>query len=142
MTAQLAVERVFLQTSVQLIGEGSSGLLEKQAEALERLSWDWIINAEKYVEPKYAELHRAREKVRHQPAEVTPQQRLAARLLPCGNHCTVNATFIIYLGAGDWAVRRHSGPPGADATTADRHPFCQGKAAAVPSHVRAASSRL
>ncbi|KAK9839278.1 hypothetical protein WJX81_005497 [Elliptochloris bilobata] len=60
---RLAVETVFLEASVRLVDGDSSGLSERQADALERLAFDWILNAEKYVEPKFAELVRAREKV-------------------------------------------------------------------------------
>ena len=59
---QLAVESVFLEASVGLVGTASSGLSERQADALERLAFDWLLNADKYVEPKYPELHRARDK--------------------------------------------------------------------------------
>ena len=60
---QLAVEAVFLEASKQLVGPGSSGLSGRQAEALERLAFDWALNAETYVEPKYSDLGKAREKV-------------------------------------------------------------------------------
>ncbi len=63
---QLAVEAVFLEASDRLVGGDTSGLSERQADALERLAFDWILNAEKYVEPKFAELARAREKA-HPP---------------------------------------------------------------------------
>ncbi len=60
---QLAVEAVFLEASHQLVGPGSSGLSGRQAEALERLAFDWALNAETYVEPKFSDLIKAREKV-------------------------------------------------------------------------------
>ncbi len=61
--AQLAVETVFLEAGGRLVGRGGGGLSERQADALERLAFDWILNAEKYVEPKFAELGRARDRV-------------------------------------------------------------------------------
>jgi hypothetical protein len=61
---QLAVEAVFLEASHQLVGPGSSGLSGRQAEALERLAFDWALNAETYVDPKFSDLTKAREKVR------------------------------------------------------------------------------
>lgn len=61
--SQLAVERIFLETSVQLVCEGSSDLSDRQAEALEKLTFDWILNAEKYVDVRFSELYKAREKV-------------------------------------------------------------------------------
>ena len=64
MRPQLAVEAVFLEASDRLVGSDTSGLSERQADALERLAFDWILNAEKYVEPKFTELTRAREKAR------------------------------------------------------------------------------
>lgn len=60
---QLAVETVFLEASEKAVGPGSSGLSERQADALERLAFDWLLNAEKYVEPRFVELLRARERV-------------------------------------------------------------------------------
>lgn len=62
-TLQLAVETVFLEASHQLVGPESSGLSGRQAEALERLAFDWALNAETYVEPKFSDLIKAREKV-------------------------------------------------------------------------------
>ena len=62
---QLAVETVFLEASKQLVGPGSSGLSGRHAEALEWLAFDWALNADTYVEPKFSfELGRAREKVK------------------------------------------------------------------------------
>ena len=61
---QLAVETVFLEASKQLVGPGSSGLSGRHAEALEWLAFDWALNADIYVEPKFSDLGRAREKVR------------------------------------------------------------------------------
>lgn len=60
---QLAVETVFLEAAIQLVGPESSGLSDRQAEALERLAFDWALNAETYVDPKFSELCRAREQV-------------------------------------------------------------------------------
>lgn len=61
---QLAVETVFLEAANQLVAPGSSGLSGRQSEALERLAFDWALNAETYVEPKFSELTKARERVR------------------------------------------------------------------------------
>ena len=61
---QLAVETVFLEAANQLVAPGSSGLSGRQSEALERLAFDWALNAETYVEPKFSELVKARERVR------------------------------------------------------------------------------
>jgi hypothetical protein len=60
---QLAVETVFLEASCRAVTPGSSGLSERQADALERLAFDWVLNAEKYVDPRFVELAQAREKV-------------------------------------------------------------------------------
>lgn len=57
------MEKIFLETSVQLVSEGSSELSERQAEALEKLTFDWVLNAEKYVDARFSELYKAREKV-------------------------------------------------------------------------------
>ncbi|KAK9829934.1 hypothetical protein WJX72_008722 [[Myrmecia] bisecta] len=67
---RLAVEKVFLETSSQLVGPGTSGLTDRQSDALERLAFDWILNAEKYVESKHTDLSRAREKVTSLAAEI------------------------------------------------------------------------
>ena len=56
------MEKIFLETSVQLVSEGSSDLSDRQAEALEKLTFDWVLNAEKYVDVRFSELYKAREK--------------------------------------------------------------------------------
>ena len=56
------MEKIFLETSVQLVSEGSSELSDRQAEALEKLTFDWVLNAEKYVDARFSELYKAREK--------------------------------------------------------------------------------
>lgn len=56
------MEKIFLETSVHLVCEGSSELSDRQAEALEKLTFDWVLNAEKYVDARFSELYRAREK--------------------------------------------------------------------------------
>lgn len=63
LLTQLAVETVFLEAANELVAPSSSGLSGRQAEALERLAFDWALNAETYVEPKFGELTRARERV-------------------------------------------------------------------------------
>lgn len=68
---KLAVETVFLEAANQLVGPSSSGLSERQAEALERLAFDWALNAETYVDPKFSDLTRAREKVTFLGADIT-----------------------------------------------------------------------
>ena len=65
MNMQLAVDTAFLEAAAQFIGLTSSGLSSKQAEALERISFDWILNPEKWVGSNYGELARARDQVRH-----------------------------------------------------------------------------
>ena len=60
---QLAVDTAFLEAAVQLFGPSSSGLSPKQAEALERISFDWILNPEKWVGSSFGELARARDQV-------------------------------------------------------------------------------
>ncbi|KAL3146696.1 hypothetical protein ABBQ32_000920 [Trebouxia sp. C0010 RCD-2024] len=76
---KLAVETVFLEASKQLVGPGSSGLSGRQAEALERLAFDWALNADTYVEPKYSDLGRAREKLtKLQVQELDARLRLDA----------------------------------------------------------------
>ena len=47
---------------MHLVCEGSSELSDRQAEALEKLTFDWVLNAEKYVDARFSELYRAREK--------------------------------------------------------------------------------
>lgn len=57
------MEQIFLETAAQLVSQGSSSLSDRQADALEKLAFDWILNAEKYVESRFPELARARDKV-------------------------------------------------------------------------------
>ena len=63
MCLQMAAETIFLEAATATVGDGSSGLSSQQADALERLAFDWIMNADKYVEPRHTELLRPREKV-------------------------------------------------------------------------------
>lgn len=88
---QLAVETVFLEAASQLVAPGSSGLSGRQAEALERLAFDWALNAETYVEPKFGELTRSRERVCSLNSFVPACQVPAS--IPCrlaGRHLSVN----------------------------------------------------
>ena len=65
---QLAVESVFLDAAERLVGAQTSGLSERQREAIERLAFDWIINRNTYIDSKHVDLMRARERVRAAPA--------------------------------------------------------------------------
>lgn len=59
---QLAVEAIFLEVVLWVTVPGSSGLSERQTDALQDLAFDWILAADRYVEPRYHELAWAREK--------------------------------------------------------------------------------
>ena len=72
------MERIFLETAAQLVSDGSSPLSERQADALEKLSFDWILNADRYVEMRYSELYKAREKVRDPHPTSGPMLRICS----------------------------------------------------------------
>ena len=60
---QLAVEAVFLEATLQLVGAQSSPLSTSQADALQKLVFDWVLRGDKFVDPKHAELARPKEQV-------------------------------------------------------------------------------
>ena len=39
-----------------MLKRGASRLSERQGSALEGLAFDWIVNSERYIEPKFTEL--------------------------------------------------------------------------------------
>ena len=59
--AQLAVEAIFLEAALAVVQQGADKLTERQAAALEGLAFDWIVNAERYIEPRFQELVKIRE---------------------------------------------------------------------------------
>jgi hypothetical protein len=59
--AQLAVEAIFLEAALAVVKQGADKLTERQAAALEGLAFDWIVNAERYIEPRFQELAKIRE---------------------------------------------------------------------------------
>jgi hypothetical protein len=61
---QLAVEAVYLEATLQLVSKTSSSLSGSQAKALEDLAFDWVLNADKFVDSRFLDLLKAREKVR------------------------------------------------------------------------------
>jgi hypothetical protein len=61
---QLAVEAVFLEATLQLVGARSSALSGSQADALQKLVFDWVLRGDKFVDPRHAELSRPKEQVR------------------------------------------------------------------------------
>ena len=46
-----------------MVERGTDGLPERQAAELEGLAFDWIINAERYIESRYPELLKCRNRV-------------------------------------------------------------------------------
>lgn len=60
---QLAVEATFLEAALQVVEPAADTLPDNQARAVEKLTFDWILNAEKYVGPQVPELFTARNKV-------------------------------------------------------------------------------
>ncbi len=91
---QLAVDTAFLEVAVQFIGPTSNGLSAKQAEALERISFDWILNPEQWVGSSHTELFKARDQVTQLWVEVL-------RLIPSasGPSCPLHPCFywMLYL---------------------------------------------
>lgn len=59
---QLAVEAMFLEVVLRVTLPGSSGLSERQTDALQDLAFNWILAADRYVEQRLHELGSAREK--------------------------------------------------------------------------------
>ena len=60
---QLAVEAVFLEVTQRLSPPAGAGLSAKQADALQHLAFDWILYADKYVDPRFQELALYRDQV-------------------------------------------------------------------------------
>ena len=60
---QLAVEAIFLEAVQRLAPPAGSGLSVKQADALQHLAFDWILYADKYVDPRFQELAVYRDQV-------------------------------------------------------------------------------
>lgn len=58
------MEKIFLETATYIVCPGSNEVSDRQAEALEKLTFDWVLNAEKYVDARFSELYKAREKAR------------------------------------------------------------------------------
>lgn len=63
MLAQLAVEAIFLEAALAVLRPGADKLTERQAAALEGLAFDWIVNAERYIESRFHELLKCRDKM-------------------------------------------------------------------------------
>jgi hypothetical protein len=61
--SQLAVEAVFLEATQRLEPPTGPGLSVKQADALQHLAFDWILSADKYVDPRFQELAVYRDQV-------------------------------------------------------------------------------
>lgn len=60
---QLVAECLFLEAALQLISAEPACIAPQQSRDLEALAFDWILHAEKYVDVRYPELHRLRERV-------------------------------------------------------------------------------
>ena len=60
---QLAVEGVFLEATLRLVGPASAPLSGSQADALQKLVFDWVLRGDTFVDPRHAELLRPREQV-------------------------------------------------------------------------------
>ncbi len=50
-----------------MLKHGSSQLSERQGSALEGLAFDWIVNAERYIDPRFTELTKCCGKVLPSP---------------------------------------------------------------------------
>ena len=91
---QLAVEAIFLEMVLRVVAPGSSGISESQMNAMQDLAFDWILSADRYVEPRHVELASAREKV--YSCALTP---IASKHGPShGCHCK--------LVQGTWSLTR------------------------------------
>lgn len=73
---QLVVEALFLEAALQLGGGDPASLPVQQVRELERLVFDWILNADKYVDARYPDLHHLRDRV------VLAASQLLGRLSP------------------------------------------------------------
>jgi hypothetical protein len=60
---QLLTEALFLEAALQLVSADCSKLTINQAKELEHLTFDWIINGEKYIDFRFPELHKVRDRV-------------------------------------------------------------------------------
>ena len=57
------MEAVFLEATQRLAPPMGPGLSIKQADALQHLAFDWILSADKYVDPRFQELAVYRDQV-------------------------------------------------------------------------------
>jgi hypothetical protein len=57
------VEAIFLEAALAVLKQGANKLTDRQAAALEGLAFDWIVNAERYIEARFQELVKIRDKM-------------------------------------------------------------------------------
>lgn len=62
--AQLAIEAIFLEAALAVLKHGCSQLSERQGSRLEGHAFDWILNSERYIEPRLLEFSKCCSKVR------------------------------------------------------------------------------
>lgn len=60
---QLVVESLFLEAALRLVGLNGVVLAPTASRELENLAFDWIMHADVYVDGRYQELHRLRDRV-------------------------------------------------------------------------------
>ena len=57
------MEAIFLEAALAVLKQGANKLTDRQAAALEGLAFDWIVNAERYIEARFQELVKIRDKM-------------------------------------------------------------------------------
>jgi hypothetical protein len=84
------VEAIFLEAALAVMKQGASKLTDRQAAALEGLAFDWVVNAERYIEPRFQELVKIRDKMVRAACCTRPSTAEACMLqAPCrmyGHH--------------------------------------------------------
>lgn len=79
---RLAVEAIFLEAALAVLRQGADKLTDRQAAALEGLAFDWIVNAERYIESRFHELLKCRDKMVVESCAVMLGALSEQRLMP------------------------------------------------------------
>lgn len=100
--SQLAVEAIFLETALAVLQQGADKLSERQAAALEGLAFDWIVNAERYIDARYPELIKCRDKMVRTSARWAPLYRRPTD--HCKAHCSTAVKWLATAAADQACV--------------------------------------
>lgn len=95
---------MFLEATLRLVGAASAPLSGSQADALQKLVFDWVLRGDTFVDPRHAELLRPREQARPPPGLVWPPRELFSEILGVASdmHCPIfNGILGVFCGFRD-----------------------------------------